>query len=63
MNSLYDVGNVEVSTGGQGPQEGCYISGTLEALCGLLDALAVVNLQVHYGAVEDRVIVYTLDLI
>lgn len=55
MNSLYDVGNVEVPAGGQGPQEGCYVRGTLEALRGLLDALAVVNLQVHYGAVEDRV--------
>lgn len=54
LDGLYFVGNVQVAQGGQGPQEGCHIGCTLEALGGRLDALPVVNFQVDDGPVREE---------
>lgn len=45
----FDIGNIEIPTGGQRSEEGRNIGGTLEAFAGLLVTLPVVNFQVDYG--------------
>ena len=53
-DGLDDVGDVEAAAGGQGPQESGHVRGAVEALLVLLQALAVVDLQVHDRPEETR---------
>lgn len=47
INGLDGERDIQFATGGQSPEEGCGIIGTLETLCGLLEALTVVHLHVN----------------
>ena len=45
----FNIGNIEVPSGGQGSEERSHVCSALEAFCRLLVTLAVINLQVHNG--------------
>lgn len=54
INGFDSVGNIQFETGCQCSEESCGVVGALEAFSGLLEALAVVHLQVNNRAVERK---------
>lgn len=44
----FNIGNIQIPTGGQGTKECGNVCSTLEALRRLLVTLTVINLQIHH---------------